>query len=429
MSAPVSSDFRRIPTRGPRGGCRRCRRPHRGLWTFLRGGGCIACVAVVCLGFAGGVAAEINDDEVQEGFVELFDGQSLLGWQTVRAGGWAAQEGVLTGSQGTDWIHTGGVFDDFTLRLEVRIADGQGSANIWFRTADGRGKSRPAEGHRVSLATSAQGPALVLAGGGSHPLAGSALKPIGEWNQCEIRCRGSRVEVALNGNRVASNEAGGPAAGLLGLEVTGGEAEFRNLRIREEGGRPLLADGGLSGWQVVGSGETIWSRTEEGYLACSGERGGWISTIDRFDNFTLSLGYLLEPGGNSGVYVRAPHEGHISRLGMEIQVLDDGAEKYANLKPYQYTGSIYAVVPPARRLTRPAGQWNRLQIQCSDRQVSTWVNGRLVVSAALDGFEELAGRPRKGYLGFQNHNSRILYRNVVLKTPPQGRGGLEAAGR
>jgi len=175
--------------------------------------------------------------------------------------------------------------------------------------------------------------------------------------------------------------------------------------------------------QIVGSGEAIWSITDEDYLVCSGEPGGWISTIYEFDHFTLSLENQLEPGGNSGVYIRAPHEGRISRTGMEIQVLDDGAKKYEKLKPSQYTGSIYAVVPPAHRATKPAGQWNRLQIQCSGRQVSTWVNGRLIVSADLDGFEELAERPRKGYIGFQNHRSRILYRNVMLSAHPAGQGG------
>jgi hypothetical protein len=40
---------------------------------------------------------------------------------------------------------------------------------------------------------------------------------------------------------------------------------------------------------------------------------------------------------------------------MEIQLLDD--ENYKNLRPAQYTGSIYDVVPPSTRVTKPAGEW------------------------------------------------------------------------
>lgn len=360
--------------------------------------------------------AEITDAEVADGFVELFDNESLLGWQTAGADAWSVEQGRLTASQGAAWIHTGGAFDDFTLRFEVRLADSNARANLWFRAAGDRDSPGPDRGHSVSFTGRADHPALLRAGGEPRVLPAQALRPAGRWNAVEIRCRGRKLDLVLNGKNVAAVEGTGPEEGGIGLEVTKGTAAFRHLRIREEGDQPLFTGKDLSGWQIVGGGEAIWSVDDEGNLVCSGEPGGWISTVDTFDDFTLRLEYQLEAGGNSGVYIRAPHEGHISRLGMEIQVLDDGAERYANLKPYQFTGSIYAVVPPSRHVTRPAGQWNRLQIQCSGRQVSSWVNGRLVTSANLDDYEELASRPGKGYIGFQNHRSRILYRNVRLRT-------------
>src|SRR5207302_10220965 len=103
-------------------------------------------------------------------------------------------------------------------------------------------------------------------------------------------------------------------------------------------------------------------------IVCSGKGGGWLGTGRDYANFTLRLEYRLTPGGNSGVYLRAPQSGHISRVGMEIQILDDSHPRYAHLDFYQYTGSIYHVVAPTQRAGKPAGQWNAMEIRALGRQ-------------------------------------------------------------
>src|SRR5438034_11526961 len=64
---------------------------------------------------------------------------------------------------------------------------------------------------------------------------------------------------------------------------------------------------------------------------------------------------LFEPGSNNGVGLRAPLALEVSSSGMEIQILDDSAPQYADLRPAQYCGSIYDVVPAHRRALRQAG--------------------------------------------------------------------------
>src|SRR5262249_4972384 len=124
---------------------------------------------------------------------------------------------------------------------------------------------------------------------------------------------------------------------------------------------------------------------EDGLVVCLGQGGGgWLGTEREYANFELRLQYRLKAGGNSGVYVRAPKEGHISRVGMEIQILDDAHPKYAKLAAYQYTGSIYHVVPPSSRPGKPAGQWNDLTVRADGRKVVVAVNGTTVVNADLD---------------------------------------------
>src|SRR5699024_11765901 len=56
------------------------------------------------------------------------------------------------------------------------------------------------------------------------------------------------------------------------------------------------------------------------------------------------------------------HEGDPAYKGMEIQLLDDDAEQYAELEPWQYTGSIYDVKAPSQRASKEAGQWQKMGI-------------------------------------------------------------------
>ena len=83
----------------------------------------------------------------------------------------------------------------------------------------------------------------------------------------------------------------------------------------------------------------------------------------------------MPTNGNSGVFLRAPHHGNPAYEGMEIQVLDDYGPEYTNLKPTQYCGSLYDVVPANPRVSKKAGEWQKMQIICNDHQVKVSLNG------------------------------------------------------
>ena len=56
-----------------------------------------------------------------------------------------------------------------------------------------------------------------------------------------------------------------------------------------------------------------------------------------------------------------------------------------------------------------------MRIRCKGDQVTITLNGEKVVDADMSAFEELKARPRKGYIGLQNHGSGLEFRNVRLK--------------
>jgi hypothetical protein len=188
----------------------------------------------------------------------------------------------------------------------------------------------------------------------------------------------------------------------------------------DEGFVPLFNGQDLHGWQVVQGPEDSWQVTEGGILATTGEGGGWLSTDREYADFELKLEFRVPPGGNSGVFLRAPREGLPHIDGMEIQVLDDEAEIHKNLKPYQYCGSLYGLVAARQRFSKPAGQWQSLHIVCRGELVQVRLNGELVVDAKLgdhaDRAKDHPGIARtKGYIGLQNHGTRVEYRNIRIK--------------
>ena len=150
-------------------------------------------------------------------------------------------------------------------------------------------------------------------------------------------------------------------------------------------------------------------------IVCKGGKGGWLCTKDQYGDFEFEAEYNCPKDGNSGVFIRAPREGHTSKLGMEIQLLDDDAKIHEKIKPFQHTASIYGVVAPSKAAQKKAGEWNTMRIRCKGDQVKITLNGEKVVEADMNAFEDLKGRPRKGYIGLQNHGSGLEFRNVRLK--------------
>jgi hypothetical protein len=192
----------------------------------------------------------------------------------------------------------------------------------------------------------------------------------------------------------------------------------------EEGFVSLFNGKDLTGWKLAGKHGPGYV-VENGVLVCEQGGGGNLMTEKSFANFILRLEFKLEPGGNNGIGIRAPEEGNPAYVGMEIQILDDDAAKWANLRPEQYHGSIYDVVPAKRGALKKAGEWNSQEIYCNGRQVRVTLNGQVIVDANLDDVKDPEilkkhpGLQRKdGHVGFLGHGDRLEFRNIRIKELP-----------
>jgi hypothetical protein len=179
----------------------------------------------------------------------------------------------------------------------------------------------------------------------------------------------------------------------------------------------------LKGWTLVNQHGPGYGVTN-GVMFCAREGGGNLFTEKEFSDFVLRLEYKLEPGGNNGVGIRAPLSGDSAYVGMEIQMLDDKAPKHANIKPWQFNGSIYNIVP-AKNGTAKIGEWNSYEITARGRHIKVVLNGRTIVDANLNKVTEpetLEKHPgmlrRAGHIGFLGHNDYVEFRNIRIKELP-----------
>lgn len=187
----------------------------------------------------------------------------------------------------------------------------------------------------------------------------------------------------------------------------------------EEGWRPLFNGTDLSGW----SGSTDGYVARDGALVALADGGGNLYADGEFSDFVLRFSFRMEEGGNNGVGIRAVRGEDAAYHGMEIQILDDHAPRYAELQPWQYHGSIYGVVAARRGSLRPAGEWNDQEIHVEGSRVRVTVNGQVIVAAdireaardgTLDGRDHPGLFNQAGAIGFLGHGSQVEFRDIRI---------------
>ncbi len=190
----------------------------------------------------------------------------------------------------------------------------------------------------------------------------------------------------------------------------------------EPGFTPLFDGKTLNGWKLVG-GRGPGYLAQDGKIICPADGGGNLFTEKEFANFALRFEFKLTAGANNGVGIRAPFEGDAAYQGMEIQILDDGDPVYqGKIRPEQYHGSVYDVIPARTGYRKPVGEWNEEEIVVNGRRIKITLNGVIILDASLDIVKEpkvLAHHPGlarpSGHIGFLGHGTLVEFRNIRVK--------------
>ena len=179
----------------------------------------------------------------------------------------------------------------------------------------------------------------------------------------------------------------------------------------------------LTGWKVYDGKPESW-QFKDGAISCVAPGGGWLQSLEQYCDFELRLEYRLSAGGNSGVCLRFPGQGNPSLDGLEIQLLDDRAEKYKSVQAQQATGSLYFVAAPqVRDVARAAGEWNQCLFRCVGDQLQVTINDQRVNEIDLGQLSSKATDPARhparvrspmGSIALQSHSTRVDFRHVHI---------------
>jgi hypothetical protein len=205
----------------------------------------------------------------------------------------------------------------------------------------------------------------------------------------------------------------------------------------EAGFTPLFDGKSLDGWKLVGKKGEGYG-VKDGVIYCAKGGGGNLWSEKEYGDFILRFEFKLEEGSNNGLGIRAPLEGDAAYAGMELQILDDSVaeKKYGRLRPTQFHGSLYDVIPAKRGALKPPGEWNSQEVACQGRNVKVTLNNQMILDANLNDVKDGAvlmkhpGLLRdRGHIGFLGHNDYVELRNIRImemptaekdNTPPPG---------
>lgn len=174
---------------------------------------------------------------------------------------------------------------------------------------------------------------------------------------------------------------------------------------------------------------TGWVGDVDGYVAqdsaivCLPGKGGNLYFDREVSDFELEFEFKLTPGANNGVGIRAEQGKDAAYYGMEIQVIDNLAPKWAEIRDWQAHGSIYGIVAAERGHLRPAGEWNHETIRAFGNRITVTLNDHVIVDAdiaeatadsTLSGREHPGLFNESGYIGFLGHGDEVAYRRIHL---------------
>jgi hypothetical protein len=212
----------------------------------------------------------------EEGFVEIFNGSDLTGWEG-NPKLWSVKDGAITGQttaenptkRNTFLIWTNGTVADFELRCSFKLAPGDSkdfaNSGIQYRSKVADPANWVVHGYQADMEAGPTYTGILYEEGGRGILAqrgekvvvgpdgkkqvvgslgsaaeiGAAIKK-GDWNDYVIIVKGNHLQQIINGKQtvdvVDEQEAKRAMSGILALQLHAGPpmmAQFKNIRLKK----------------------------------------------------------------------------------------------------------------------------------------------------------------------------------------------------
>jgi hypothetical protein len=204
---------------------------------------------------------------------------------------------------------------------------------------------------------------------------------------------------------------------LLLQPVRGGEL---TEEMKKEGWVSIFDGKTLEGWKWNGKTEGFY--VKDGCIVGKGETNHLFYIAEEFGNFEFQMDIKINPGGNSGVYIKSQwDESKWPVTGFELQVNN------SHPNPLK-TGSLYYCL---NYLTSPHGddEWFNYAAICKGNEVEVKVNGKtlylykdrkdpLPSGTKITEFNKRIAQ--RGYLVLQQHDPKSVpeFKNIFIRKLP-----------
>ena len=166
----------------------------------------------------------------------------------------------------------------------------------------------------------------------------------------------------------------------------------------------------LTGWTVYGTEK--WY-VEDGLLICESgpdKAYGYLGTNQHYKDFELTLEFLQEADGNSGVFIRSTVEG-TKVSGWQVEVAPPG---HSTGGIYESYGRGWLIKPTEDKDDAlKMGEWNLMKIVVKGDTVTSWLNEQQMVTLT----DEKIGKGEGG-IALQIHDGggiKVKWRNIKLQ--------------
>ena len=312
----------------------------------------------------------LTEEELAEGWILLFDGETLFGWQAANDSDWKADGGVISASNGTPGLlHTTSQFGNYALKLDFRGVAG-GNSGIFLRTTP-----EPTD-------VTQQCYELNIADWDDNDFpTGSFVQrkkcetqhDSADWQSLEVTADGPRFIVKLDGQQILDYTDPKPTGrGFIGLQYRKGLIQFRNIKLKPLGAQSLFNGKDLSGWKTYPHMASVFSVKPDGWMHAAGGPGQ-LETEGTYGDFTLQLEARTNAKGlNSGIFFRCIPGDKMN--GYECQIDNDYKDGDRSKPADCGTGGIFRR-QNARKVVPDDMKPFCMTIHTDGPHMATWVNG------------------------------------------------------